>query len=221
VILVGLTGGIGSGKSTVSALLAERGAVIVDADQVVRDVQRPGSPVLAAMAERFGPQVIADDGSLDRAAVASVVFSDPEALTALNAIVHPAVGAEMNRQVMAERGTDHVVVMDIPLLTENPREGLQAVIVVDVDPEVQVQRLVQGRGFDEADARARLAKQATREQRLATATHVIDNSGSLADLVPQVDELWAALCALEQLPADWEMPARPVRGGGGLRSRRR
>ncbi len=220
-ILVGLTGGIGSGKSTVSALLAERGAVIVDADQVVRDVQRPGSPVLAAMAERFGPQVIADDGSLDRAAVASVVFSDPEALTALNAIVHPAVGAEMNRQVMAERGTDHVVVMDIPLLTENPREGLQAVIVVDVDPEVQVQRLVQGRGFDEADARARLAKQATREQRLATATHVIDNSGSLADLVPQVDELWAALCALEQLPADWEMPARPVRGGGGLRSRRR
>lgn len=211
-ILVGLTGGIGSGKSTVSALLAERGAVIVDADQVVRDVQQPGSPVLAAMAERFGPQVIADDGSLDRAAVASVVFSDPEALTALNAIVHPAVGAEMNRQVMAERGTDHVVVMDIPLLTENPREGLQAVIVVDVDPEVQVQRLVQGRGFDEADARARLAKQATREQRLATATHVIDNSGSLADLVPQVDELWAALCALEQLPADWEMPARPVRG---------
>jgi dephospho-CoA kinase len=122
---------------------------------------------------------------------------------------------------MAERGTDHVVVMDIPLLTENPREGLQAVIVVDVDPEVQVQRLVQGRGFDEADARARLAKQATREQRLATATHVIDNSGSLADLVPHVDELWAALCALEQLPADWEMPARPVRGGGGLRSRRR
>lgn len=209
-ILVGLTGGIGSGKSTVSALLAERGAVIVDADQVVRDVQRPGSPVLAAMAERFGPQVIADDGSLDRAAVASVVFSDPEALTALNAIVHPAVGAEMNRQVMAERGTDHVVVMDIPLLTENPREGLQAVIVVDVDPEVQVQRLVQGRGFDEADARARLAKQATREQRLATATHVIDNSGSLADLVPQVDELWATLCALEQLPADWEMPARPT-----------
>ena len=206
VILVGLTGGIGSGKSTVSALLAERGAVIVDADQVVRDVQQPGSPVLAKMAERFGPQVIAADGSLDRAAVASVVFIDPEALKALNAIVHPAVGAEMNRQVMAERDGDRVVVMDIPLLTENPREGLQAVIVVDVDPEVQVQRLVGGRGFDEADARARIAKQATRDQRLATATHVVDNSGSLDDLVPQIDRLWAALTSLEQLPADWQMP---------------
>jgi dephospho-CoA kinase len=209
VILVGLTGGIGSGKSTVSALLAERGAVIVDADQVVRDVQQPGSPVLAQLAERFGAQVIADDGSLDRAAVASVVFTDPDALKDLNKIVHPAVGAEMNRQVLAQRETDRVVVMDIPLLTENPREGLQAVIVVDVDPEVQVQRLVGGRGFDEADARARIARQATREQRLATATHVVDNSGSLDDLVPQVDRLWAELTALPQLPADFEMPVPP------------
>lgn len=203
---MGLTGGIGSGKSTVSSLLAERGAVIVDADQVVRDVQQPGSPVLAKMAERFGPQVIAADGSLDRAAVAAVVFSDPDALKDLNKIVHPAVGLEMNRRVMAERDTDRVVVMDIPLLTENPREGLQAVIVVDVDPEVQVVRLVQGRGFDETDARARIAKQATREQRLATATHVVDNSGTLDDLVPQVDRLYAALTGLPQLPADWEMP---------------
>jgi len=203
---VGLTGGIGSGKSTVSSLLAERGAVIVDADQVVRDVQQPGSPVLAKMAERFGPQVIAADGSLDRAAVAAVVFSDPDALKDLNKIVHPAVGLEMNRRVMAERDTDRVVVMDIPLLTENPREGLQAVIVVDVDPEVQVVRLVQGRGFDETDARVRIAKQATREQRLATATHVVDNSGTLDDLVPQVDRLYAALTGLPQLPADWEMP---------------
>jgi dephospho-CoA kinase len=209
VILVGLTGGIGSGKSTVSALLAERGAVIVDADQVVRDVQQPGSPVLAALAERFGAQVIADDGSLDRAAVASVVFTDPDALKDLNKIVHPAVGAEMNRQVLAERETERVVVMDIPLLTENPREGLQAVIVIDVDPEVQVQRLVVGRGFDEADARARIARQATREQRLATATHVVDNSGSPDDLVPQIDRLWAELRALPQLPADFEMPLPP------------
>ena len=205
-ILVGLTGGIGSGKSTVSALLAERGAVIVDADQVARDVQQPGSPVLAAMAERFGPQVIAADGSLDRAAVAAVVFTDPDALKDLNKIVHPAVGAEMNRRVLAELATDRVVVMDIPLLAENPREGLQAVIVVDVDPEVQVRRLIEGRGFDEADARARIAKQATREQRLAMATHVIDNSGTLADLAPQVDRLWRALVELPQLPPDWEMP---------------
>ncbi len=205
-ILVGLTGGIGSGKSTVSALLAERGAVIVDADQVVRDVQQPGSAVLDQMADRFGPQVIADDGSLDRAAVAAVVFSDPEALKDLNKIVHPAVGAEMNRQVVAEVGTDHVVVMDIPLLTENPREGLQAIIVVDVDPEVQVQRLVSGRGFTEADARARIAKQSTREQRLATATHVIDNSGTIDELEPQVDALWTALTSLPQLPPDWRPP---------------
>ncbi len=215
-ILVGLTGGIGSGKSTVSALLAERGAVIVDADQVVRDVQQPGSPVLAAMAERFGPQVIGADGSLDRAAVASVVFSDPDALQALNKIVHPAVGAEMNRRVLAERSTDHVVVMDIPLLTENPREGLQAVVVVDVDPEVQVRRLVEGRGFEETDARARIAKQATRAQRLSTATHVIDNSGTPADLVPQIDRVWAALRVLPQLPLDWEMPrARDAPAAGG------
>jgi dephospho-CoA kinase len=207
VILVGLTGGIGSGKSTVSSLLAERGAVIVDADQVVRDVQQPGSPVLAQLADRFGPQVLDADGALDRAAVAAVAFSDPAALKDLNKIVHPAVGAEMNRQVMAQREGTRVVVMDIPLLTENPREGLQAVIVVDVDPEVQVVRLVNGRGFDEADARARIAKQATREQRLATATNVIDNSGTLDELVPQVERLWVELTSLPQLPPDWEMPA--------------
>ena len=166
-ILVGLTGGIGSGKSTVSAALAERGAVIVDADAIVREVQQPGSPVLAALAERFGSEVIAADGSLDRAAVATLAFSDPENLKALNAIVHPAVAREMNERVMAQVGTERVVVMDIPLLTENPREGLQGRIVVDVPVEVQVQRLVAGRGFDEADARARIARQATREQRLA------------------------------------------------------
>ena len=206
VILVGLTGGIGSGKSTVSALLAERGAVIVDADLVVRQVQEPGSAVLHALADRFGQRVIAADGSLDRAAVASVVFSDPDALLSLNAIVHPAVGAEMNRQVLAQRETDHVVVMDIPLLTENPRDGLQAVVVVDVELEVQVARLVQGRGFDEVDARARIARQASRDQRLATATHVVDNSGTIDDLMPQVDRLWAELTSLPQLPADFELP---------------
>ncbi|MFM2073470.1 MAG: dephospho-CoA kinase, partial [Actinomycetota bacterium] len=135
-ILVGLTGGIGSGKSTVSAALARRGAVIVDADVATRLVQQPGSPVLAALAERFGSEVIADDGSLDRQALAAIAFTDAEALKALNLIVHPAVGIEIQRQVLAQRETDHVVVMDIPLLTENPREGLQAIIVVDVDEEL-------------------------------------------------------------------------------------
>jgi dephospho-CoA kinase len=206
--LVGLTGGIGSGKSTVSAALAVRGAVIVDADAVVREVQRPGSPVLQQMAERFGAGVIAADGSLDRAAVAAIVFADADALKALNDIVHPAVGAEMNRQVMAEVATDRVVVMDIPLLTENPREGLQGTIVVDVPVETQVQRLVQFRGFDEADARARIAKQATREQRLAIADFVVDNSGDLDALAPQLDALWAWLDTLPQLPPDFVFAPR-------------
>ena len=213
-ILVGLTGGIGSGKSTVSAALAERGAVIVDADAIVREVQQPGSPVLAALAERFGGEVIAADGSLDRAAVATLAFSDPENLKALNAIVHPAVARGMNARVMAQVGTERVVVMDIPLLTENPREGLQGRIVVDVPVEVQVQRLVAGRGFDEADARARIARQATREQRLAAADFVVDNSGSLADLAPHIDRLWAWLMSLPQLPSDFEFPGRTDGVGG-------
>lgn len=213
-ILVGLTGGIGSGKSTVSAALAERGAVIVDADAVTRDVQRPGSPVLAAMAERFGAEVIAADGALDRAAVAAIVFADPEALAALNAIVHPAVGAEINRRVTEQVATDHIVVLDIPLLTENPRDGLQGKIVVDVPVEVQVERLVRFRGFDEADARARIARQATREQRLEGASFVVDNSGDLDALAPQVEALWAWLHTLPQLPADFEFGRRPGPDGG-------
>lgn len=208
-ILVGLTGGIGSGKSTVSAALADRGAVIIDADAIVRDIQQPGSPVLAQLAERFGAHVIAADGSLDRAAVAAIAFSDPDALKALNKIVHPAVVAEMNRRVLAERETDHVVVMDIPLLAENPRAELQGVIVIDVPVETQVQRLVEFRGFDEADARARIAKQATREQRQAIADFVVDNSGDLDALAPQVERLWAWVTALPHLPPDFEFPPRP------------
>jgi dephospho-CoA kinase len=205
-ILVGLTGGIGSGKSTVSAALAERGAVVVDADAIAREVQAPGSPVLAKLAERFGDAIIRADGNLDRPALASIVFSDPEALKDLNAIVHPAIGAESNRRVLEARQTDRVVVLDIPLLTENPREGLQGIIVVDVPESTQVERLVRYRGFDEADARARIGKQATREQRLATASFVIDNSGDLEALAPQIEALWRWLTALPQLPPDYELP---------------
>lgn len=207
-ILVGLTGGIGSGKSTVSAALAARGAVIVDADQVVRDVQQPGSPVLAKLAERFGAQVIAADGSLDRPALAAIAFADPDALKDLNGIVHPAVGAEMNRQVMQHVASERVVVLDIPLLTENPREGLQGKIVVDVPVETQVDRLVRFRGFDEADARARISRQATREQRLEGAGFVVDNSGDTAALAPQIERLWEWLQSLPQLPADYQFAGR-------------
>jgi dephospho-CoA kinase len=213
VILVGLTGGIGSGKSTISSLLEGKGAVIIDADAIVREVQLPGSSVLAELAEKFGSEVLAADGSLDRQAVANIVFTDPDALKALNAIVHPAVGKEMNRRMIEQRSTDHVVVLDIPLLTENPREGLQGKIVVDVPVEVQVERLVKYRGFDEADARARISRQATREQRLATADFVVDNSGDLADLQPQIDKLWQWLNSLPQLPADYE-PITPTPNAG-------
>ena len=205
-ILVALTGGIGSGKSTVSALLARRGAVIVDADAVTRLVQEPGSPVLDKLRERYGAGVITESGMLDRAALAAIAFADADALKDLNAIVHPAVRAEMNRQVLAERETDHVVVMDIPLLTENPRDGLQARIVVDVPVELQVERLLTFRGFAEDDARARIARQSSREDRLKLATHVVDNSGTIDDLEPQVDALWKELQALPQLPPDWDFP---------------
>lgn len=212
-ILVGLTGGIGSGKSTISSLLEGKGAIIIDADAIVREVQLPGSAVLTELAAKFGDGVLAADGSLDRQAVANIVFTDPEALKALNAIVHPAVGKEMNRRMIEQRTTDHVVILDIPLLTENPREGLQGKIVVDVPVEVQVERLVKYRGFDEADARARISRQATREQRLATADFVVDNSGDLADLQPQMEKLWLWLNSLPQLPADYE-PITPTPNAG-------
>lgn len=192
-----------------SALLAERGAVIVDADAITREVQAPGSPVLDELRSAFGDSVIAPDGSLDRPAVAAIVFNDPEALKKLNQIVHPAVGREMNRRMTEQRDTTNVVVLDIPLLTENPREGLQARIVVDVPVETQVRRLVAHRGFDESDARARIGRQATREQRLAAADFVIDNSGDPGALGPQIDRLWEWLTALPQLPADYE-PVAPV-----------
>lgn len=212
-ILVGLTGGIGSGKSTVSGLLQARGAVIIDADAIVREVQQPGSPVLAELAQKFGPDVLAQDGSLDRQAVANIVFTDPDALKSLNAIVHPAVGREMNQRMIAQRASNNVVILDIPLLTENPREGLQGRIVVDIPVELQVQRLTSFRGFDEADARARISRQATRQERLDQADFVVDNSGGLGDLIPQIDLLWTWLLSLPQLPPDYE-PITPVPNGG-------
>jgi dephospho-CoA kinase len=191
VILVGLTGGIGAGKSTVAALLAAKGAVVLDADGITRELQRPGTPVFDAMVERFGSTILAADGTLDRAAVAAMVFSDAGAKKELEAIVHPAVGAEMLRRLEAERDTDHVVVYDVPLLVEAGRRGFGGVIVVDVDPDVAVDRLVRQRGMTEADARARMANQVSRAERLAVADEVIDNSGSRDDLAARVDEVWA------------------------------
>lgn len=200
-ILVGLTGGIGSGKSTVSSLLAAKGAVIVDADAITRELQQPGQPVLASIEERFGPDVLAADGTLDRGRLAGIVFNDPAALADLNGIVHPAVGAEIARRIEAERASDHVVVLDIPLLVEGGRYRTAGVLVVDTPVDVAVGRLVRFRQMDEADARARIGRQATRKQRLAAADRVIDNSGDPDALAAQVDDAWKWMQSLPPEPA--------------------
>jgi dephospho-CoA kinase len=198
VLVVGLTGGIGSGKSTVSALLAAKGAVVIDADAIVREVQQPGTPVFAAMVERFGEGIVAADGGLDRAAVADMVFNDPEALAALNAIVHPAVGAELTQRLTDLAETDEIVVLDVPLLVESTRAyPVAGLLVVDVDPEVAIRRLVEHRGMREADVRARMAKQASRAERRARADRVIDNHGARPDLERQVDEAWEWITTLQ------------------------
>jgi dephospho-CoA kinase len=191
--MVGLTGGIGSGKSTVSAALAARGAVIVDADAITRQLQQPGQPVLLAIAERFGKHLILADGSLDRPGLAQIVFSDAKALADLNGIVHPAVRKEIAARIAAEVNTDHVVILDIPLLVESTGSPLKSsgTIVVDTPEDVAVERLMTFRGFAEADARARIASQASREDRLAAADFVVSNGGTLADLDTQFDSLWA------------------------------
>jgi dephospho-CoA kinase len=196
-LVVGLTGGIGSGKSTVSALLAARGAVVVDADAITRELQAPGTPVFEAMVERFGPGIVAADGTLDRQAVADVVFTDADALAALNAIVHPAVGLEIVRRMEALAATDEVVILDVPLLVESSKAyPLAGLVVVDVDPEVAVRRLVEHRGMSEPDVRARMTRQARREDRLARADRVVDNSGDVDALRAQVDDLWAWIATL-------------------------
>ena len=195
---IGLTGGIGSGKSTVASLLVERGAVLLDADAIVRELQEPGTPVFVAMVERWGEDIVAADGRLDRQAVADRVFGDVDELVALNAIVHPAVADEMTRRRKTLAGTDATVILDIPLLVESGHEGLGGIIVVDVDPDVAVDRLVAHRGFTEDDARGRIARQASREDRLSRADVVIDNSGTVADLSAEVDLAWAWIEGLER-----------------------
>jgi dephospho-CoA kinase len=204
VILLALTGGIGSGKSSVSTRLADRGAVIVDADLITHQLQQPGGAVLAAMVERWGTGIVGPDGALQRQAVADIVFADPDELRALNKMVHPAVRQEMNRQARELADSGRVVVMDIPLLVEGRRAGrprFSGVVVVDLPPEVAVERLVRYRGFDEVDAWSRIGRQATREDRLAAADFVVDNSGPAEALDDQVDRLWAWAQGREQVPA--------------------
>jgi dephospho-CoA kinase len=195
-LVVGLTGGIGSGKSTVASLLARRGAVVVDADALARDAVAPGTPGLSEVVARFGAAVVGARGELDRGALAAVVFADAAALADLNAIVHPWVRAAIAERLAGLDGGafDGVVVLEIPLLVESGRSyGASKVIVVDCPEDVALRRLVEERGMDEGDARRRMAAQVSRADRLAAADVVVDNSGSLADLERQVGEVWAGL----------------------------
>jgi dephospho-CoA kinase len=195
---VGLTGGIGAGKSEVSQRLAAQGATVIDADAVARTVVAPGTPGLAEVAAAFGPGVLRPDGSLDRPRLGEIVFADPELRARLNAIVHPLVGARMTELEQAA-GTAGIVVHDVPLIAEN---GLAStydiVVVVDAPRRVQADRLMKHRGLTREQATARIAAQATRKQRLAIASLVIDNSGSLSELDRQVGELWAELRRMAQ-----------------------
>jgi dephospho-CoA kinase len=193
VLRVGLTGGIGSGKSSVSALLASHGAVVIDYDQLARDAVEPGSPGLEAIATRFGPGVITPDGTLDRPALAALVFADPAALADLNAITHPAIG-RLAAAHEETAGAEAIVVHDNPLLVEmGAAARCDVVVVVDVPEEVQVERLMSSRGMSESDARARIAAQTSRAQRTGAADLVIDNTGSLDELARIVGGTWDEL----------------------------
>jgi len=193
VLRVGLTGGIGSGKSEVSKRLAAQGAVIIDADAIAREVVAPGTDGLAEVVEAFGKEILRADGELDRPRLGDIVFADPALRGKLNAIVHPRVGARM-AELERGAGPGAIVVHDVPLIAESGLAGgYDLVVVVDVPPRIQVERLVRYRGMTREQAQARMAAQASREQRLAIAGIVIDNSGSLAELDRQVGDLWAEL----------------------------
>ena len=190
---VGLTGGIGAGKSEVSRRLSAQGAVVIDADAIAREVVEPGTPGLAEVVAAFGPEVLLPDGWLDRSRLGDIIFASPELRARLNGIVHPLVGARM-RELEESAGPGSIVVHDVPLIAENNMAGAyDLVVVVDVPPRLQLDRLVRHRGLTREQARARMAAQASRDQRLGIAGIVVDNSGSLAELDRQVGELWTEL----------------------------
>jgi dephospho-CoA kinase len=196
-VQVGLTGGVASGKSTVSATLRELGAVVVDADALAREVVAPGTPGLAAVVAEFGPEILDPEGALDRTRLGAVVFADPDRRAALEAIVHPLVRARA-RELEAAAPPGALVVHDIPLLVETGQAShFDAVLVVDVPVEVQVERAVQDRGWTEEEARSRIAAQASREERIAAATYVLDNTGTVEDLRQRVAEVFAELTGRE------------------------
>jgi dephospho-CoA kinase len=197
VLAVGLTGGIGSGKSAVADLLVARGALLIDADQVARDVVAPGGPAYQPLIDRFGPGIVAEDGTIDRPALAAVAFSDDAARADLNAITHPAIGVAMIGALKAQAETDQIVVLAIPLLTALHRETmkLDKVVVVDCPTDIALQRLLSQRGMERADAEARIRAQISREERKENADYVLDNSGDRASLEAGVADLWEWLTA--------------------------
>ena len=197
-LAVGLTGGIGAGKSTVADMLVGLGAKLVDADLIAREVVEPGGPAYQPLIERFGPGIVDGQGRIDRPRVAALAFGHPDALADLNAITHPAIGAEMIARKDRYADSDEIVVLDIPLLRAVHREllDLAVVVVVDAPTEVALERLVRLRGMDRADAEARIGSQADRASRLADADLVIDNAGDPGQLTGEVDRVWAVLLAM-------------------------
>lgn len=224
--LIGLTGGIGSGKSSASSRLAERGAIVIDADAIVRELQQPGQPVFVAMVERWGEQIIGDDGDLDRAAVAGIVFADADELAAINEIVHPAVRTETADRIKAAQGTDQTVILDNPLLIETIKKAEEAaakadesepaessgdksesggstpipphIIVIDCPTDIAVERLMEHRGFERDDAEKRIAAQVSRDERRHYADFVVDNGGTEADLDAEIERCQAWIDTLPQ-----------------------
>ena len=211
-LAVGLTGGIGAGKSTVAELLVEHGAVLVDADRIAREVVAPGGPAYQPMIDRFGPEIVDADGAIDRPKVAALVFGHPDALADLNAITHPAIGVEMIARRDRFADTDDIVVLDIPLLRPVHRETLDlaAVVVVDAPTELALDRLVAHRGMSPEDARARIDSQPDRQTRLDGADLVVDNSGDLDHLRAEVDRVWAELVDLRERLRGGPPAAGPV-----------
>jgi len=194
---VGLTGGVASGKSTVSTMLAELGAIVIDSDAIAREVVEPGTPGLAAVVEAFGPEILTEDGRLDRPALGAIVFADEEKRRVLEGILHPLIG-ERSAALAAAAGPDDLVVHDIPLLAESGiADTFDAVVVVDAPTDLQVARMLRDRGWTQEDAESRIAAQASREKRLEVATYVIENTGSLEDLRARVQNVYDALTAGE------------------------
>jgi len=204
---IGLTGGIGSGKSTAAAGFVKHGAALIDADQIVRDLQQPGEKVFEEMLSKWGSDILTPDGQLDRQLVANIVFSNPEELTVLNEIVHPAVREEMTIRRRIHLDTDNTVILEIPLLVESGYRNFDAIVVVDVDTEIAVERLVKHRSFEEEDARKRIEKQVSRDSRTEIADYVIKNNSSIEAFEQEINKCWEWIESIERPEIGRELPS--------------